>query len=486
MRIVKFMVVTIAMIAAFVACNKEKESASLTVDRSSLYFSSWEDEGQTVSYVATNAVSVTIGDYSDGLYASVDAPSRTVYVKPVGTTDKDVVLPQEGYVIVNALSKDNLSVSCYINVYVSEPHYLDGDGHRANCYVVTSPNSSYAFDVMHRPDGTPLATASAGLLWQSNSNVVKHVSKSGDHAMFYISSLKGDETRVEDTNAVVAAYNDAGEVIWSWHLWIVNENPLEATDTYSNGKSFMQKNLGAFTNSNGSEVIRDIHDSYGMYYQWGRKDPFPRPYYHDAAYADDEYRADEDGIVIEEVREARTAENGTVDYVTKKPMVFITADGSDAVGDWLASTDNTLWGDNKKSVYDPCPYGWKVPSAEDLAVLALDETEDKTSLEKARKQFGWYLTDGNGNKFFYSACGRRRYTDGKVENMNSKDYQYDAETGEPVMPEPWEGYYWTSTAKDGKAVSLYFDLTTTRAINKFDNAHSARRANGFQVRCIKE
>ena len=489
MRILKFLVVAIAVMTAFVACNKDEEEVTITVNNSSLYFSSWEDEGQTVSYVTENATTVTIGSYSDGLYASVHTPSRTVYVKPVGTSDKDVELPREGYVIVNALNEDNQSVSCYIYVYVSEVQHLDSDEHRANCYVVTAPNSSYAFDAMHRPDGTPLATASVGLLWQSNSSVVKNANKVNDKAMFYISSLKDDETRVEDTNAVIAAYNAAGEIIWSWHLWIANENPLEeeATDTYSNGKTFMRKNLGAFTNSNGSEAIRDIHDSYGMYYQWGRKDPFPRPFYHDAAYAEDEGLADEAGNYITVQCEARTSSIGTVAYAIQKPMTFIATDGSDGVGDWLASADNTLWNDSKKSVYDPCPYGWRVPSAEDLAVLELAEAEDNTSLEKARKQFGWRLTDGNGNKFFYSACGRRRYIDGKIENINSKDYNYNPETGEPVKSEPWEGYYWTSSATaDGKAVSLYFDLTTTRAINKFDKEHSARRANGFQVRCIKE
>ena len=83
--------------------------------------------------------------------------------------------------------------------------------------------------------------------------------------------------------------------------------------------------------------------------------------------------------------------------------------------------------------------------------------------------------------YFYPACGRRRYNDGLVENMNSKEGVY------PSQPQPWEGYYWTtSTTADGKAVALYFDLTTTRTINKFFPSHSARRANGFQIRCVKE
>jgi hypothetical protein len=90
------------------------------------------------------------------------------------------------------------------------------------------------------------------------------------------------------------------------------------------------------------------------------------------------------------------------------------------------------------------------------------------------------LSDGN-SKYFYSACGRRRYTDGKVENMNYKEGVY------PSQPEPWEGYYWTSTTTaEGKAVALYFDLTTTRTINKFELDHPTRRANGLQVRCVRE
>ena len=120
-----------------------------------------------------------------------------------------------------------------------------------------------------------------------------------------------------------------------------------------------------------------------------------------------------------------------------------------------------------------------MPTADDLKVLTLDDATDNTPLESARKQYGWHLSDGVSH-YFYPACGRRRYSDGKVENMNSKEGVY------PSQPQPWEGYYWTSTTDGGKSVALYFDLTTTRTINKFFPSHSARRANGFQVRCVKE
>ena len=473
-------------VVTLTACNKEK-SAELVLERTSLYFSSWSDAPQIVSYVATNATMVAINTYSDGWHAEVDMASSTIMVWPVGTSEEGKTnddLPKEGSVVVNALNKEGQATSYFINLYITETISLDAEG-TANSYVITVPNTNYTFDVMHRPDGTALDTKSVALLWQSNRDVVKNVDMVNNRASFYVVDDAENSSKVIDTNAVIAAYNGVGEVVWSWHLWIVNENPLTATDTYSNGKVFMQKNLGAFTNANGASEAQKILDSYGMYYQWGRKDPFPRPLYYNASGAYDEDLYNQSGTYISEVFAERNATNGTLGYITKFPMHFITNaacvdEGGDGIGDWLISADNNLWSDNAKSVYDPCPYGWRVPSEEDLSVLKLSEDEDTKPLESLREQFGWHLSDGN-NKFFYSACGRRRYNDGKVENMNHKDDVY------PSQPQPWEGYYWTSsTSADGKAVALYFDLTTTRTINKFFRSHSARKANGFQVRCVKE
>lgn len=490
MRSIKFLIVALMSASLFASCNKEA-GASLSLERTSLYFSSWDDPTpQTIKYVSSNAVSVAVGSCSDGWSAYVDASTKTIVVRAVGSTSEDITddeLLKEGSVVVNALNKENKATSYYISVYISEMQAADIDG-AANCYIITRPAVNYTFDVMYRPDGTPLDTESVKLLWQSNSDVVKNVHKSGDKASFYIAPSEVDNSQVVDTNAVIAAYNKAGEVIWSWHLWIVNDNPLTVTDTYSNGKTFMRYNLGAFTNANGDASTDKILASYGLYYQWGRKDPFPRPYFHDAAGAESESRYKENGTYITDEFLARTASNGVVEYAIQNPMQYIyndenseyAGDSGNGIGDWLVSANNALWSDSEKSVYDPCPKGWRVPTADDLKVLKLSDDEDSTPLETARKQFGWHLSDGN-NEFFYSACGRRRYNDGKVENMNYKDGVY------PSTPEPWEGHYWTSsTTTDGQAVSLYFDLTTTRTINRFVVNQPRFRANGFQVRCVKE
>ena len=494
MRSVKILIVSLLSLVTFASCNKD-DSASLALERTSLYFASWHDALQTISYVSTNAVTVAVASHSTGWNAEVNMAKREIMIWPVGAegeedlTDDD--LAKEGSVVVNALNKEGQATSYYIYVYIAETASVDSEG-RANCYIVTKPAINYTFDAMHRPDGSELDTKSVKLLWQSNSDVVKHASLVGNNAQFYVVASKNDATKVSDTNAVIVACNGADEVIWSWHLWITNENPLATTDTYSNGKTFMRYNLGAFTNSNGDADEQKILDSYGLYYQWGRKDPFPRPLFFDASGAYDEDRYNALGTYIQEVFLECDSNYGTLEYVTKNPMHFITnasciEEGGDGVGDWLASADNTLWSDTQKGLHDPCPSGWRVPTMEDFAALHIADAEDNTPLATATKQYGWHLSDGTST-YFYPACGRRRYIDGKVENINyyTKE-EYNPSLDYDPQPQPWAGYYWTSTTNaNGKAVAMLFDLKTTRSINRFEYNHLARKANGLQIRCVKE
>ena len=225
MKSVKIWIVALLSIVAFASCNKEN-SAVLELDCTALYFTSWEDEPQTISYVATNAVSVAVGSYSTGWDAKVDMASRRIIVQPVGTQEEGMTnddLSKEGSVVVNALNKDGEATSYYIYVYIAGTESIDGDGaEKANCYIVTKPSTSYTFDAMHTPNGSELATAKVKLLWQSNYDVIKNVNLANGKAQFYVLPWEEDNSKVLDTNAVIAAYNSNGEIIWSWHIWIVD------------------------------------------------------------------------------------------------------------------------------------------------------------------------------------------------------------------------------------------------------------------------
>ena len=67
-------------------------------------------------------------------------------------------------------------------------------------------------------------------------------------------------------NAVIGYLDPAtGLVKWSWHIWVTDR---EVTLTAANGYEWMDRNLGALNNTPGAVANR------GLFYQWGRKDPF--------------------------------------------------------------------------------------------------------------------------------------------------------------------------------------------------------------------
>ncbi len=100
-------------------------------------------------------------------------------------------------------------------------------------------------------------------------------------------------------NAIIAAFNSQKQILWSWHIWltdapeIIKIGPRTFTEnggrTYTHTYYSMDRNLGATYAPSESELsAKELSGtdtqknakrlgSYGFYYQWGRKDPFPGP-----------------------------------------------------------------------------------------------------------------------------------------------------------------------------------------------------------------
>ncbi len=493
------LVAVVAMVTA--SCKKEEESFRLTFERTTVYFN-WGDAPKSIAYSTENVKAVTLKSVSDGWQCRLDAAARMVVVTPPAkpATEDECEEMASATVTLGITSKEGESDTSQLSLRIlgSTDIALDAGGAYANCYVATTPSARYSFDGKMAANGTKQITpASVRLLWQTPANLIKELDLAADGTVsFFVdrqTDKKGNDitdgsgnTLAPEGNAVIAVCDAAGAVLWSWHVWSLTEaeNPLVHYDTYSSGKSYMDKNLGSFTNSNGDEDTEEIYRSYGLYYQWGRKDPFARPVSYDCAEGHSATVFDATGNTVY-FRYAETeASVGTVAYAVANPMVYITnaasadKDGGSA-GDWLQSADNSLWSDDGKTAYDPCPAGWRVAAKGDFDVLTLSDAEDGTDIDVARKRYGWSLSDGTGT-YFYLGAGYKSYYDGLIANMNSNLNAY------PSTPEPWEGYYWTSgTTGDGKALCLYFDLTTSRTVNKFNNSLATRRANGLQVRCVK-
>ncbi|MCH5330050.1 MAG: hypothetical protein J1E04_03720 [Alistipes sp.] len=467
--------------ALSVACKKE-DSCSISITESSAFVEEW---GQSITlHIKTSNVKTVSASASNAWAASANLSAKTVTVTAPENEEAENA-ERKTTVTLTAKSAGGATSTATVAVYlVNETVDLSADG-TSNCYIVTKPDTRYRFNASRKAEtDETLATASVGVVWQSASSEIRYLELDEDgYARFYVEYLTDSDTELREGNALIAAYNSNNEIIWSWHIWLTNSDPRteESVATYSNGVTFMGRNLGAFGNSDGSDDTAEILASYGLYYQWGRKDPFLRPRYYDCADNSSQLIYNGTGTYTYTHVQETDAQKGTIEYAVANPSTMLVAPGINN-GDWFYGGSNAqLWGSKtEKSIYDPCPKGWHVPAGDDFSVLKLADEEDNMDLELAKLIFGWNLTDtGTGEKHFYTGAGYRSYFDGVLSNVNYKD-QY------PYTPVPWIGYYWTTGTDASNGIAMFFDLNTSRAtINAFEPQHFEYRANAMQVRCVK-
>lgn len=270
---------------------------------------------------------------------------------------------------------------------------LTTDDAYANCFMVAQ-GGTYKF-AARRVDGTPIAAASADWIWSTAdgaaAGLVSEVSYKNGYVRFTAAAGKG--------NAVIAAFDAAGRIVWNWHVWFT---PTPALQTYDNGSVFMDRDLGAL-----SALAEDGALTFGLKYQWGRKDPF----YGGESNEDAETlfaRAREHTIVNPAYASDLAwksvqgdGQTGTVAYATAHPMTFIYLTTVSSK-DWLAGQDDTLWGNGgPKSNYDPCPAGYRVPQEHAWKGLRVDNVEDDPD------RFGRYFDTQAGDRVWYPLCGVR-------------------------------------------------------------------------------
>lgn len=231
---------------------------------------------------------------------------------------------------------------------------LDGTK-SANCYILTE-KGTYKFKAIEGNDTDAKLTTieSVVIVWETlNTDTAIDAGTVIASADYHYQSgetpyivFSTPET-LQTGNALIAAKNDHGEIIWSWHIWIPAEAVTSADYTSFIGGSMMNMNLGALraVPATGEATI----ESLGLLYQWGRKDPFVGA----RGWSDYPSKAKVAGT---EWTKSKT-QTSIADAI-KTPTVYY-YNGSDD-GDWNSTPDGTLWGDSKTK-YDPCPPGYKVP-----------------------------------------------------------------------------------------------------------------------------
>ena len=219
------------------------------------------------------------------------------------------------------------------------------------------------------PTSEDITPASAHLLWESELGLITNVELKFGYVRFKIP--KGEAAR---GNAVIAVYDDKENILWSWHIWIT-ESPAEVEIQLGEGEhhtvTVLDRNLGATraTCTNGNQAL----ETYGLYYQWGRKDPSMGPQVFDyriqnlSTAPDWDYWSDK-----KTAAEVAQFAQPTLKDAVENPMYLImpSAQTQDYSFNWLYERYDFLWGYNEatgmtsKTIYDPCPYGYRVPSSE--------------------------------------------------------------------------------------------------------------------------
>lgn len=192
--------------------------------------------------------------------------------------------------------------------------------------------------------------------------------------------LNGNEITVTAKNVrgnALVVLKDANDVIlWSWHIWVV-DGLADLTFTDSARKTTIQNmNLGATQNSLywASDKLYTNQEAIGLYYQYGRKDPFVMPKSLSRKTVSPFLTGKDLTRRVE--RDEDTRANARVDWTIKNPDARILRSLSEqkvrsAVGfsNWTYAADDLkkYWHTTEKTIYDPCPKGYKVPDYDAFA-----------------------------------------------------------------------------------------------------------------------
>ena len=334
---------------------------------------------------------------------------------------------------------------------------------------ITDPWITQSNGGVNAPDG-------AKLVWADESGIVTNLSVTGSGTNAFV-QFEVPAANIKNGNAVIAVTRN-GTVVWSWHLWFTHDDALNTiTCTNFQGKEykFTEEPLGmkytvwsstTYTSprsikikvvqnyGQGSPMVPEesvltitqkssnIRQGTNTFYQFGRKDALPGT----NTIAEGYYAFD------------NTHGGRSLGYAIQHPdNMFNTVGTATYQGDWCNVTYNNLWSANNsttgfndntviKTVYDPCPAGFKMPASN--AFTGFSKTGEQTINETDHNvsgawSNGWYFNNkitAPDASIYFPASGERYY-----------------ESGGSLISINWCGYYWSAIPyQAGNACFLTF------------------------------
>ena len=341
----------------------------------------------------------------------------------------------------------------------------------------------------------------AELLWQEVQGMITEVNVQDEKIVFTI----GDN--IAQGNALIAA-KSGSTIVWSWHIWVTDRDiyatvplqtvaltsPVTSQKTYN----FMPVPLGWVDQSEGvfsprtftvtlnqsqsNKTLTATANQAGQsassgtcpYYQWGRKDPFCPS---DGTTSNvDKTLYDKSGNTV-----AFNSESGRVSTGTsiQNPTTYYYPSNS---WDWNSTTYYDYWNatngetktlnDNEvvKTVYDPNPVGFKMPSPDAFTGFTIDGSDKGIYFSDCNVESS---TINNGYKF-YTQGWKKGPTDFWRANGLLSDNGSLGGVGK--CGDYWSaGPYSNSTGRNLEFYSTYVHPQ-----------NFSRRAYGFSVRPVSE
>lgn len=367
--------------------------------------------------------------------------------------------------VTNTVSRKSLKLMPVVTLGGSVNGDIEGgvvdlsENGTANSYIISAAGS-YKFTTVKGNSSVSVGeVSSAEVLWESFGtdetpnvgDLVKNISFKNGEVTFQTADT------FKEGNAVIAAKDAEGKILWSWHIWLTDQPQGQVY--YNSAGTMMDRNLGATSATPG-----DV-GALGLLYQWGRKDPF---------------LGSSSISSLEEAKSTGTwpsvvssnSTNGTIEYATAYPTTFIKYNKTNY--DWYytgdKSTDNTRWTTSTatKSIYDPCPSGWRVPDGGDDGIWskALGSSSiftDASLYDSNYKGMNFFDKFGSASTIWYPASGYRSHNDGSLSSVGKY------------------GYYWSACPYDKHAYNLFI-----KDDGKVTPPNGNYRAGGLSVRCLKE
>lgn len=310
----------------------------------------------------------------------------------------------------------------------------------------------------------------AELVWQDAPSLITDIKYNGGKNGGNI-SFKVNQATIRQGNAVIAIKDDSNTILWSWHIWITDENlykTIEVTNFQKKKYNLMPVDLGwcdsyqtdyaercckvRFITDNKTEEITITQSPHSVwtngnspYYQWGRKDPFP-PSNGNGSDNSNKTWYIADGTPSDAsptTKNLSTSLDCIKNYILNPNVMHDQKEGGVYTNLWSVNNNTSIPKDAEvvKTIYDPCPVGFKLPAGDAFTGFTTTGKEATItnqingSWDNTKKGWNIYTNSTKDKTIFFPASGFRDYSSGKVQAVGQSGYWWLA------IPNDWQRGY---------------------------------------------